>query len=87
MEAAADDNADKDNRSRPDLGRVGADFSRVGPIRELPRGGTRHGRAVCGVPPASPRPAASDAGALGWMPRPCIPEQNRRVQAVGCIVY
>ena len=56
-----------------DFGRVGADFSRVGPIRESPRGTTRHGRAVCGVPPASPRPAASDAGALAWEPRPCIP--------------
>ena len=49
-------------RSRPDFGRVGADFrrveadfSRVSPIRDLPRGTTRHGRAVCGVPPASPR--------------------------------
>ena len=31
--------------SRPDLGRVGADFSRVGPIRESPRGTMRHGRA------------------------------------------
>ena len=48
--------------SRPDLGRVGAnfgrvgaDFSCVGPIRESPRGTTRHGRAVCGVPPTSPR--------------------------------
>ena len=48
--------------SRPDLGRVGADFGRVGAdfsrvslIRESPRGTTRHGRAVCGVPPASPR--------------------------------
>ena len=74
--------------SRPDLGRVGADFSRVGanfsrvganfsrvgPIRELPRGTTRHGRAVCGVPPASPRPAASNASALAWEPRPCIPD-------------
>ena len=66
--------------SRPDLGRVGADFgrvgadfSRVGPIRDSPRGTTRHGRAVCGVPPASPRPATSDAGALAWEPRPCIP--------------
>ena len=59
--------------SRPDLGRVGADFSRVGPIRDSPRGTTRHGRAVCGVPPASPRPAASDASALAWEPRPCIP--------------
>ena len=69
--------------SRPDLGRVGADFghvgadfSRVGPIRESPCGTTRHGRAVCGVPPASPRPAASDAGALAWEPRPCIPGHN-----------
>ena len=48
--------------SRPDLGRVGADFrliganfSRVGPIRDLPCGTTRHGRSICGVPPASPR--------------------------------
>ena len=69
--------------SRPDLGRVGADFghvgadfSRVGPIRESPCGTTRHGRAVCGVPPASPRPAASDAGALAWEPRPCIPDRH-----------
>ena len=50
--------------------------ARVGPIRDSPRGTTRHGRAVCGVPPASPRPAASDAGALAWEPRPCIPEDN-----------
>ena len=56
-----------------DFGRVGADFSRVGPIRESPRGTTRHERAVCGDPPASRRPAASDAGALAWEPRPCIP--------------
>ena len=41
--------------SRPDLGRIGADFGRVGPIRESPRGTTQHGRAVCGVPPASRR--------------------------------
>ena len=59
-----------------DFGRVGADFSRVGPIRESPRGTTRHGRAVCSVPPASPRPAASDAGALAWEPHPCIPGQK-----------
>ena len=58
--------------SQPDLGRVGANLGRVGPIRESPRGMTRHGRAVCGVPPASPRPAASDAGALAWELRPCI---------------
>ena len=63
--------------SRADLGRVGADFSRVGPIRESPRGTTRHGRVVCGVPPASPRLAASDAGALAWEPRPCIPANHR----------
>ena len=50
-----------------------ATSARVGPIRDSPRGTTRHGRAVCGVPPASPRPAASDAGALAWEPRPCIP--------------
>ena len=62
--------------SRPDFGRVGADFSRVGPIRESPRGTTRHGPAVCGVPPTSPRPAASDAGALAWEPRPCIPGED-----------
>uniref|UniRef100_A0A7N2L6K5 Uncharacterized protein n=1 Tax=Quercus lobata TaxID=97700 RepID=A0A7N2L6K5_QUELO len=66
--------------SRPNLGRVGADFSRVGPIQELPRGGTRHGRAVCRVPLVSPRPTASDAGVLGWMPRPCIPENWQRGQ-------
>ena len=59
--------------SYPDLGRVGADFSRVSPIRESPRGTTRHGRAVCGVPP---RPAASNAGALAWESRPCIPGQT-----------
>ena len=55
------------------MGRVGANLGRVGPIRESPHGMTRHGRAVCGVPPASPCPAASDAGALAWEPRPCIP--------------
>ena len=48
--------------SRPDLGRVGADFSCVGPIREQPRGTTRHGRAVCGVPPASCRVGRGCAG-------------------------
>ena len=37
------------------------------------RGPTRHGRAVCGVPAASPRPAASDAGAPALGPCPCIP--------------
>ena len=41
--------------SRLDFGRVGADFGRVGSIWESPRGTTQHGRAVCGVPPASPR--------------------------------
>ena len=41
--------------SRPDLGLVGADFNRVGPIRDSPRGTTQHGRAVCGVPPTSLR--------------------------------
>ena len=50
----------------------------VGPIQESQRGTTRHGRAVCGVPLASPRPAASDAGALAWEPRPCIPSYLRR---------
>ena len=59
--------------SRPDLGRIGADFGRVGPIWESPRGTTWHGHAICGVPPASPRPAVSDAGALAWEPHPCIP--------------
>ena len=63
--------------SRPDLGRVGTDvgvdFSRVGPRQPDSGIATRHGRAVCGVPPASPRLAASDAGALAWEPRPCIP--------------
>ena len=41
------------------------------------RGPTRHGRAVCGVPAASPCPAASDAGALAWEPRPCIPDDRQ----------
>ena len=56
--------------------RIGASRRRFEPRRREsgnPRGTTRHGRAVCGVPPASPRPAASDAGALGPEPRPCIP--------------
>ena len=71
--------------SRPDFGRdganfgrVGADFSRVGPIRESPRGTTRQGRAVCGVLPASPHPAATDASALAWEPCPCIPSSKRK---------
>ena len=59
---------------RTDFGRVGADFSRVGPRRPDSGLATWHGRVVCGVPPASPRPAASDAGALAWEPRPCIPD-------------
>uniref|UniRef100_A0A7N2MHU9 Uncharacterized protein n=1 Tax=Quercus lobata TaxID=97700 RepID=A0A7N2MHU9_QUELO len=62
-------------RSPADIGRYGPirpDFGRVGPSRDPPRGATRDGRAVCGVPPASPRPAASDAGTPAWEPRPCI---------------
>ena len=39
----------------------------------------RHGLAVCGVPPASLRPAASDAGALAWEPRPCIPDGDHQL--------
>ena len=67
--------------------RIGVRRSQIGASRrrfELrwresgnPRGTTRHGRAVCGVPPASPRPAASDAGALGQEPRPCIPTSDK----------
>ena len=63
----------------------------VGPIRELPRGTTRHGRVVCGVPPASLHPAASDSGALAWEPRPCIPAKDTRkeniTQSVGRATY
>ena len=40
------------------------------------RGPTRHGRAICGVPAASLRPAASDAGAPAPRPSPCIPGFN-----------
>uniref|UniRef100_A0A7N2LKJ6 Uncharacterized protein n=1 Tax=Quercus lobata TaxID=97700 RepID=A0A7N2LKJ6_QUELO len=46
--------------------------ARVGIRHVARRGTTRDGRAVYGVPPASPHPAASDAGALAWEPRPCI---------------
>uniref|UniRef100_A0A7N2LWB4 Uncharacterized protein n=1 Tax=Quercus lobata TaxID=97700 RepID=A0A7N2LWB4_QUELO len=56
--------------------RIGASRRRFEPRRREsgnPRGTTRHRRAVCGVPPASACPAASDAGALGSEPRPCIP--------------
>ena len=60
------------------LALISAASARVGPIREQPRGTTWHGRAVCGVPPALPRPAASDASALAWEPRPCIPNKAYR---------
>ena len=66
--------------SRPDLGRVSADFSSVNSIRESPRGTTRHGRTVCGVPLALPRPAASDVGALAWESRPCIPAIHPKIR-------
>ena len=54
---------------RPDLSRVGASRG----INVAGRGLTRHGRAVSGVPPTSPRPAESDASAAPLEPRPCIP--------------
>ena len=47
--------------------------ARFGPCHVARRGPTWHGRAVCGVPAASPRPATSDAGAPALGPRPCIP--------------
>ena len=49
-------------------------MSRVGTSRGIHvagRGLTRHGHAVSGVPPASPRPAESDASAAPLEPRPC----------------
>ena len=51
--------------------------TRFGPCHVARRGPTRQGRAVCGVPAVSPRPAASDAGALAPRPSPCIPADNQ----------
>ena len=48
--------------------------ARFGTCHVVRRGPTRHGRAVCGVPAASPRPATLDAGAPALGPRPCIPD-------------
>ena len=66
--------------SRPDLGRVSADFSCVGvdfshvsPIRESPRGMTQHDKARTRGLRRPSRVAASNAGVLAWEPRPCIP--------------
>ena len=53
-----------------------AALARFGPCHVARRGPTRQGRTVCGVPVASPRPAASDAGAPAPRPRPCIPEDS-----------
>ena len=50
--------------------------ARVGPIRESPRGMTRHDAARTRGLRRPSCVAASDAGALAWEPRPCIPEDN-----------
>ena len=57
---------------------ISAASARFGTCHVARRGPTRHERAVCGVPAASPRPAASDAGALAWEPRPCIPDNKSK---------
>ena len=68
--------------SRPDSGRIISSRSRVGLRRREsakitwnPRGTTRRdavGRSGSGVPCATLRPAASDAGAAPLVPRPCF---------------
>ena len=69
--------------SRPkhtDIRLIRSDLSRVGASRGIHvagRGLTWHGCAVSGVPPASPRPAKSDAGAAPLESRSCIPGDNQ----------
>ena len=64
--------------NQPDSVRIGSSPSRVGASRGKKkktrgrRSPTRHRRAVSGVPRASPRCAASDAGAAPLAPCPCI---------------
>ena len=55
---------------------ISAASARFGTCHVARRGSTRHGRAVCGIPAASLRPAALDAGTLAWEPRPCIPDED-----------
>ena len=55
---------------------ISAASARFGTCHVARRGLTRHGRAVCGIPAASPRLAALDAGTLAWEPRPCIPDED-----------
>ena len=45
------------------------------------------GRAGSGVPCASPRPAASDAGAAPPVPRPCFPGYKQTVARVLKVTY
>ena len=56
--------------------------ARFGPCHVPRRGPMRQGRAVCRVPVASPRPAASDAGAPALGPSPCIPGDKLHVHTL-----
>ena len=65
--------------NRPDSEPRRCESAWVGLKKWKPRGMTRRdaaGRAGSGVPRASPRPAASDAGAAPLVPRPCFTDDH-----------